>query len=106
MIKALLSKVVGLVVNILAFVTIVSIIILAVNKIFIIVSDELFIKIMSIIVNYAGILLIILTGLKGALKLPLFLGIPYMILIAVVVVLSFFQPAFDALVQTFLPTAK
>ena len=100
MIKGLLSKIVGLVVNILAFVTILSIIILAVNKIFTIVTDEQFIRVMSIIVNYAGILLIILTGLK----LPLILGIPYMLLIAVVIVLSFFQPAFDALVQTFLPS--
>ena len=104
MIKGLLSKIVGLVVNILAFVTILSIIILAVNKIFTIVTDEQFIRVMSIIVNYAGILLIILTGLKCALKLPLILGIPYMVLIAVVIVLSFFQPAFDALVQTFLPS--
>ena len=104
MIKGFLSKIVGLAIHILAFVTILSIIILALNKLLVIVTDETFIKWMSIIVNYAGILLIILVGLKGALKLPLILGIPYMLLIGVVVILSFFQPVFDALVQTFLPT--
>ena len=103
MIKKLLSKIVGLAIYVLAFVTIISIIVLAINKLFVIVTNEQFILIMSIIVNYAGIALIILTGLKCALKLPLLIGIPYMVLIAIVIVLSFFQPAFDALVQTFLP---
>lgn len=103
LIKRLISNILGLVIRILAFVTILSMIILAVNKILVIVADEHFVQIMSIIVNYAGIALIILVALRSALKLPFIFGIPYMVLIAGVVVLSFFQPTFDAIMQTFLP---
>lgn len=102
MIKGLLSKIVDLVINILAFVAILSIIVLAVNKFFLLVADPTFIKVMTLISSYAGTALLILVALKNALKLPLFLTIPYIILIAIVVVIIFFEPVYQAVISTIL----
>lgn len=99
-IKGLLGKIVGIVIYVLAFVALISIILLSVNSIFVVVTDETAIKVMTLISKYAGILLIILVCTRSALKLPLILCIPYLILIAVLVILEFFHPVFDSVIQT------
>ena len=104
-IKGLLAKIVGIAIYVLAFVALLSIIVLAINNVFVIVTDEQAIRIMTLISKYAGILLILLVSLKCALKLPLFLTIPYLVLIALVVILEFFHPIYESIVQTITGTS-
>lgn len=99
-IKGLLGKIVGIVIYVLAFLALVSILLLSANSIFNVVTDANAIKIMTLISKYAGILLIILVCVRSALKLPLFLCIPYLILVALLVVLEFFHPVYESVIQT------
>lgn len=100
MIKKLLSKIVNLAINILAFCAIISLLVLAINSIFTITTNQQAIDIMTIISKYAGIGLIILVAFKCALRLPFFIRIPYYILIVAVIILTFFQPVYQALIDT------
>ena len=99
-IKGLLGKIVGIVIYVFAFIALVSILLLSLNSVLKLVTDEQTLKIMAIISKYAGIILIILVCTRSALKLPLILCIPYLLLVAAFIVLQFFQPVYDSVIQT------
>lgn len=101
MIKSLLSKIVNIIANVFALTAMLSMIILAINNIFVITTNEQFINIMLLISKYAGIVLIILVSVKCALKLPFFIRIPYYILIAIFIIIVFFEPVFQSIIDTF-----
>ena len=99
-IKGLLGKIVGIVIYVFAFVALISILLLSLNSVFSLVTDPEALKIMALISKYAGIILIILVCTRSALKLPLILCIPYLILVAALIILQFFQPVYDSIIQT------
>lgn len=99
-IKGLLGRIIGIVIYLFAFIALISILLLSINSTFKVVSDENVIKAMLLISKYSGILLLILVCVRSALKLPLVLCIPYLILIVALIVLQFFQPVYDSIIQT------
>jgi hypothetical protein len=103
LIHGLLKKIVGIVISVLAFVACLSFVLLAINSIFVLVTDETAILVMTLITRYAGISLILLVALKSALGFPFFIRIPYIILIALVLLLNFFPAVYESLIAVFLP---